>query len=219
MQTDSLLQHNVLDELEWEPSVESAHIGVTANEGVVTLTGHVPSLDQKMSAEHAAKRVKGAKAVANDIEVRVPGSCRRTDDDLAAAAVSAIQWYSSAPDEKIKLTVRDGLIVMEGEVDWYYQKAGAEQAVRYLTGVRGVSNLITVKPRIKAKPHDVKNLIEAAFKRSAELDARRVGVDVVGGKVTLHGHVRSWDECDQAIRAAWSAPGVSDVVNHLEVIT
>jgi len=215
MKTDSQLQHDVLAQLEWEPSVEASHIGVTAKNGVVTLTGSVASYAERMRAEEVTKKLYGVLAVANDIEVKISGSHVRNDSDIAAAALSALRWHTSVPDEKLKVTVHNGWVTLEGTLDGSFQRIAAGDAVRPLTGVHGVINQIVVKPPVK--PTDVKQKIEAAFKRSAELDARRVGVEATDGKVTLRGHVRSWTERDEAQQAAWAAPGVTDVNNQLSV--
>jgi len=216
MKTDIDLQHHVQHELEWEPSVDAAHIGVAASHGVVTLSGHVASHVEKLAAERAARNIYGVRAVANELDVRLPGSHKRTDEDIATACVNALKQHSSVPQGRIKPTVEHGRITLHGEVEWQYQKLAAVKAVRYLPGVIGIVNAITVKPH--ASPVDIKDQIERAFKRSAELDARRVTVRVDGSKVSLHGTVRSWIEKDEAARTAWAAPGIVDVDNQILVL-
>ena len=188
--TDSELQRAVLDELKWEPSVNATHIGVSVKNGIVTLSGHVPSYWQKYEAEKAAKRVYGVTAIANELSVKLPGSSQSTDEDIASrqstdediatACVNALKASISVPSEKIKVTVSNGWVKLEGEVEWQYQKEAAESAVRYLTGMTEVSNLITIKPRVFRT--ELRSKIEDAFKRSAELHARRISVEVDGAR-------------------------------------
>ncbi len=212
---DTRLQHNVLAELEWDPSIDAAQLGVMARDGVVTLTGTVTRYADKMTAERVTKRVYSVRAVANDIEVKLAGGTERNDTDIATAAVTALKWDATVPDDRIKLSVRNGHLTLEGEVEWWYQKDAAEHAVRNLSGVRAVVNDIKVKAR--TKPGEIKDKIEAAFRRSAEIDARRVSVETHNGKVVLHGCVRSWAEREEAQQAATAAPGVTAVENLIAV--
>jgi osmotically-inducible protein OsmY len=198
--------------------VHPNEIGVAVKDGIVTLTGWVDTYTKKWAAENAAHRVHGVKAVANDLEVRLPSSAERTDTDIAAAATRALEWDAFVPIEKLDVTVSKGWITLRGDVEWQYQKQDTERVVRRLSGVRGVTNLITVRPRVKPSPQELKRKIEDALVRSAETDAERITVEVQGEKVTLKGTVRSWAERQEAERVAWSAPGVIAVENRITVM-
>lgn len=215
MKTNSELQRDILDELGWEPSVDAAAIGVTVDEGIVRLTGDVPSYTEKRAAEHAVKHVVGVTGVVDDLKVRLPGKSERTDAAIAHAVVNALEWDTLVLHERITPIVSNGLVKLEGTVDWLYQKAAADRAVRHLTGVTGVLNLIAVQPQVRVD--DVKGKIKQAFKRSAEIDAEGIGVDTIDGTVVLYGTVQTWAERDEAERSAQAAPGVVGVENHITV--
>jgi osmotically-inducible protein OsmY len=214
--TDLDLKTAVESELNWEPSIKSAAaIGVRVKDGIVTLTGPVESYPEKLTAERAALRVAGVKAVVNDLEVRLPNSSERTDEDIAKAAANALDWTIGIPKDKIKVSVDNGCITLKGSVDWHYQRTAAEDAVRNLWGVKGVLNLIEVSPVVSKTV--VKQKIEEALKRHAELDAQRIQVEASGSKVILKGTVHAWFERQEAERVAWEAPGVSQVENKIAI--
>lgn len=214
---DSNLRQDVSDELAWDPSIHASNIGVTASEGVVTLTGTVASFAEKRAAEKAALRVSGVKGVAEEIEVRLPGSSKRNDVDIAKAALDAIKWHVYLPENALKVKVEDGMITLSGEVEWQFQKDRALQVVRHLTGVRSVVNLISVRPRVSTA--DVKARIRKALERTAAEDANDIDVNVQDKEVILSGNVRTWRERSDAEKSAWSAPGVTKVVNKITVGT
>jgi osmotically-inducible protein OsmY len=213
--TDAQIQADVLAELRWDPRLKPNEIGVIAKDGVVTLTGRVDSYTRRWAAEEAAHRVRGVKAVANDIEVKIAPVDEKSDSDLAQALVRALQLDAFVPIDKLDLTVSKGWVTLKGEVEWQFQKQDAEKVARRLPGVKGVSNLITVKPRVTAD--DLKKKIEDALVRTAETDARNITVEVQDSKVILRGTVRSWAEREEAARQAWAAPGVREVDNRITI--
>lgn len=216
MKSDTQLQKDVMDELRWDPSVSEKEIAVAVKGGVVTLGGHVQSFAQKRAAEHAVSRVAGVKAVAEDIQVKLPTSLLRSDTEIAHAAINALTWDTEVPDELLKTKVENGWITLEGAVEFFYQKTAAERCVRFLNGVKGVTNLVSVKPGVGTTK--VSQNIEAALKRRAEMDAARITVDTHDGKVTLRGSVHSWLELKEAENAAWATPGVWSVEDRLSVV-
>jgi osmotically-inducible protein OsmY len=215
MRPDNEIKRDVEDELKWDPDIDPTDIAVTAKSGVVTLAGFVKSYGQKFAAERAAKRVAGVIGIANDLEVRLPGTDERPDPEIARDAVAAIKNRLPYSSENLKVVVKNGWITLEGGVEWNYQRESAESAVRWIKGVKGVSNLIRIEPHVA--PVEVKQRIEQAFKRSAEVDANRVTVEANGGEVVLKGTVRSWVERQEAERAAWAAPGVVKVDNRIVI--
>ena len=215
MSKDSELKKVVLEELSWEPSVDAAHIGVTAKDGVITLTGHVDNYSSKAGAEKAASRVKGVKAVAEEIEVKLPYNVKRSDEDIAAAAVDRLGWNSSIPDGAIEVKVEKGWVTLSGTVDWHFEKEAAESDIRALSGVIGVSNQVLVKPTVNAS--SVKDDIERALRRSWYFDPDTIQVNAVGGKIKLTGNVTTWNARRLAGMTAWSAPGATSVENGINV--
>jgi osmotically-inducible protein OsmY len=212
MKTNTQLQKDVMDELKWEPCVTATELGVSVNNGVVTLSGTVPTFAEKFAAERATRRVAGVKTITEEIQVTPLGMHQRSDREIAETTTRAIKSHVWVPTN-VQVTVENGLVTLRGEVNWNYQRSAALEAVRYLMGVKGVSNLISIKPTVN--PTDVKNAIEQAFNRNAEIEAEHIKVCTDGGKVTLSGNVRSLAERYEAAEAAWSAPGVNAVQNDI----
>jgi osmotically-inducible protein OsmY len=215
MKSDTEIERDVKEELQWDPDLDATDIAVSVKGGVVTLTGFVKSYTDKYEAEAAAKRVAGVIAIANDIEVRMPSVDERPDPEIAREAAAAIKAQLPISSEKIKVVVKNGWVTLEGEVEWQYQRQTAENAVRRLKGVKGVTNLIQLKPH--AAPSEIKRKIQDAFRRNAEIDANRIIVEANGSEVILKGTVRSWVEREEAERAAWAAPGVTKVIDQIVV--
>ena len=213
--SDRTLKQAVEDELEWEPGVNAEHIGVTAEDGVVTLTGHVGSYNEKFTAEKAAKRVRGVRAIAQEIEIRFPNDKKTSDDQIAKRALDIIAWDSTIPKDRVQVRVQDGFVTLSGQADWHYQRADAEYAVRKLEGIKGLFNEIQIKPKVQAI--DVKQRIENALRRNADLEASSIKVSVLNGRVTLDGKVKALYERDLAERTAWSAPGVISVEDLISI--
>ena len=213
--SDSSIRQDVLDELEFEPSIDANDIGVMVENGIVTLTGHVPTYSQKLAAERAVARIKGVRGIAQEIEVRHNLGQGTSDEEIAARVLETLKWSTVVPEGKITVKVERGWVTLSGKLDWFYQRAGAENAVRDLRGVTGITNNIVLKPRVS--PLDVKKNLEAALRRSAELEADGIRVKVAGNKVTLEGRVKTWRDRRLAERAAWAASGVTAVEDHLTV--
>ncbi|MGV3528434.1 MAG: BON domain-containing protein [Flavisolibacter sp.] len=215
MKTDLEIQQDVLNQIKWEPQITAANIGVAVKNGIVTLSGEVDTYAQKISAEIAAKKVSGVKAVAEDIRIGASPNYKRTDVDIAGSVVTALKWHSAVPEESIKVKVEDGVVTLEGEVDWEYQRQSARHAVETLLGVRSVINLVSLRARTTSA--DVQNKIRSAFHRSATIDADKIDISISGTKVVLRGTVRSHAEKEDAEEAAWCAPGINRVESYLQV--
>jgi osmotically-inducible protein OsmY len=213
MKSDIEIQKDVIEQLKWEPFLNAAQIGVAVKNGIVTLSGQVDAYSKKILAEKTTKKVAGVKAIAEDIQVGISPVYKKTDTEIAEAVVNALKWHTMIPDEKIKVSVEDGNVKLEGDVEWEYQRNQAKTAIENLTGVRFVTNLVAVKPKIT--PYELQQKINSSFQRSANIDSARITAEVLGSKVTLRGKVRSFSEKEDAENAVWSAPGVVSVENKL----
>jgi osmotically-inducible protein OsmY len=215
MRSDSEIERDVREELKWDPDLDAEDVAISVKDGVVTMAGFTKSYSDRLEAERAAKRVPGVHAVANDIEVRLPSIDQRPDPDIARDAIASLKAQLPISHEKIKVVVKDGWLTLEGAVEWQYQKTTAENAVRKVKGVKGVTNVISVRPKVE--PTDIQRRVQEAFKRNAEVDANRITVETHGSEVILKGNVRSWTEREEAERVAWSAPGVTYVDDRIVV--
>jgi len=215
MKSDMDLKKDVMDELAWEPLVNEARIGVAVKNGLVTLSGHPSSYAEKVAAERAALRVSGVKAVAVELDVQMSSPYKRTDEDIASAANTALTWNSIVPRDAVKIMVEDGVVTLSGEVEGDFQRRAAENSIRPLMGIKGIRN--TIKLRAIAASKDIKSKISAALHRQAQIDAQNISVTVDGSHVTLNGKVTSWAERQAAMQAALAAPGVSQVVDHMDM--
>lgn len=217
MKTDVQIQKNVMDELQWDPVLNASEIAVTVKDGIVTLSGSVNSYSRKLAAEHAAKRVKNVRAVVLELEVKMQEDEKRTDADIAAAALEAFKWNSFVPEDAITLSVEDGWVTIEGEVEWQFQRESATSAIKHLLGVRGIKNHLRVKPKVTAIL--IRDVVRKALERSAAIEASGIDTVIEGGGIVLKGKVRSWAERREAERAVWATPGVTEVKNELVVIS
>ena len=215
MKSDVEIQKDVMSQLKWEPALNASSIGVAVNNGIVTLSGQVDTYYQKMAAEKAAKKISGVRGIAEDIQIGISPYYRKTDTEIAESVLNSLKWHSAVPEDRLKVKVEDGVVTLEGEVTWDYQRTSAKNAVANLLGVKNVINNIFVKPKITVS--DVKVKINAAFHRAATIDSDKISVDVDGTKVILRGKVTSYAEKEDAINAAWCAPGMTSVVSFLEV--
>ena len=215
MKTDAQLKMDVANELQWDPSINSTNVGVAVRDGIVTLSGHIDTYAEKYAIERAVQRVQGVKAVAVELDVKLAPDHKRSDAEIASAIESAFRWHALVPSERIRVKVEKGWVTLTGEVDWEYQRSSAEKAVRPLTGVVGVTNGVSIKPQ--STPTNITNRIRDALARQAEREAKNIEVMLSGSTVTLRGKVHSWSERAAVQGAAWSAPGISQVVNELKV--